>query len=81
MSPDKPWESTDIGFCVSVVEDEGRFKMLHLARDKENHFFCCYAWSKDGAFVWEKPNLGVNEYHGSKDNNIVLHAGTKDWGK
>ena len=30
----------------------------------------CYATSKDG-LNWEKPNLGLVEYNGSKDNNIV----------
>ncbi len=48
--------------------------------DKEDNFFICYAWSKDG-IVWEKPNLGVFDYHGSKDNNIVLLSATKDWGE
>ena len=32
----------------------------------------CYATSKDGVF-WERPNLGLVEYGGSKDNNIVLY--------
>ncbi len=31
----------------------------------------CYARSKDGV-TWEKPNLGLIEYKGSKQNNIVL---------
>jgi hypothetical protein len=30
----------------------------------------CYATSKDG-INWEKPNLGLVEFNGSKDNNIV----------
>lgn len=32
----------------------------------------CYATSDDGVF-WERPNLGVVEYDGSKNNNIVLY--------
>jgi len=30
----------------------------------------CYATSKDGIH-WEKPNLGIVEYNGNKENNIV----------
>lgn len=38
--------------------------------------FICYAESKDGIH-WEKPNLGIWEYRGSKENNIVLgHQGS-----
>ncbi len=33
--------------------------------------FICYAESKDGV-NWTKPELGLHEYHGSKQNNIVL---------
>ncbi|HHK6674507.1 TPA: hypothetical protein ACQXD3_001882 [Streptococcus pneumoniae] len=34
----------------------------------------CYAESKDGV-KWEKPNLNLVKFKGSKDNNIVLmHA-------
>jgi hypothetical protein len=31
----------------------------------------CYAISQDG-LNWEKPILGLVEYHGSRDNNILL---------
>ena len=31
----------------------------------------CYAESKDGIH-WEKPNLGLVDWEGSKDNNIIL---------
>ena len=34
-------------------------------------FTICYATSNDGIF-WERPNLGLVEYEGSQDNNIVL---------
>ena len=46
-----------------------------LGFDPGNIFFnVAYATSEDGIF-WERPNLGLVEYEGSKDNNIVLpHA-------
>ncbi len=69
--PDSPWESGEIGFCVSVVQYEGEYKMWYLARDKANNYCQCFARSADGR-TWEKPELGLIEYQGSKDNNIVL---------
>jgi len=38
------------------------------------HAKVCMAISNDG-INWEKPNLGVVDYKGSKDNNIVLDPG------
>lgn len=37
---------------------------------KDQEMGICYAVSKDGIY-WEKPNLGLVDYHGSKRNNIV----------
>ncbi|MCP4644603.1 MAG: hypothetical protein GY851_29435 [bacterium] len=76
LAPDKPWESKDVGFCVSVVEHDGLFKMWYMARDSIDHvdpesIRYCYATSTDGVH-WDKPILGIHEYAGSKDNNIVL---------
>lgn len=71
LLPDKPWESADIGFCVSVMQDGAEYRMWYMARDKAGGLRYCYARSADGR-TWEKPNLGLIEYEGSKDNNIVL---------
>jgi hypothetical protein len=71
LLPDKPWESMDIGYCVSVAEDGDQYKMWYLARDRQGTCRQCYAQSKDGR-AWEKPSLGLIDYNGSKDNNIVL---------
>jgi hypothetical protein len=73
LLPDKPWESLGIGFCVSVLEDGGQYKMWYLAENKTSSLrYCyCYARSQDGV-TWEKPNLGLIEYQGSKQNNIAL---------
>ena len=35
---------------------------------------CCYAESKDGIH-WTKPKLGLHEFEGSTDNNIVIASG------
>jgi hypothetical protein len=35
--------------------------------------FICYAESTDGIH-WERPSLGICEYKGSKDNNIIIRS-------
>jgi len=69
--PDRPWESCSIGFCVSVVEHDGLFQMWYRAESQDAGAFVCYATSEDGLH-WTKPNLGLIEFQGSKENNIVL---------
>lgn len=68
---DRPWEGKDIGFCVSVAEYEGRYMMWYMARTADGAIRQCLALSDDGV-RWEKPSLGVVEFEGSRDNNIVL---------
>ncbi len=41
-------------------------------REGRRGFGVCYATSKDGIH-WEKPELGVIEFNGSKKNNIVIN--------
>ncbi|MHC4145059.1 MAG: family 16 glycoside hydrolase [Planctomycetota bacterium] len=40
-------------------------------KEGERDFGVCYAASKDG-ILWEKPELGLIEFSGSKKNNIVI---------
>ena len=37
----------------------------------EHPNFTCYAESRDG-IVWTKPSLGIQDFQGSRDNNIIL---------
>ena len=62
------------GQCVLYDDDEKLFKMWYLGwvwEDKRRPW--CYAVSRDG-YRWEKPNLGLYDYKGSRDNNILA-----DW--
>ena len=45
--------------------------MWYTGHDKDNRRLVCYAVSRDGV-EWKKPNLGLVEYNGSRDNNLVL---------
>ena len=72
----KPWEQGWIYASATFIEDNGVFKVWYTAQPPfttpgEVPAVLCYAESKD-AIHWEKPNLGLYEYAGSKANNIVL---------
>lgn len=76
---DKPWEGA---FCayVTVFQDGPVYRMYYrgwTSSAKGTPAVACYAESRDG-IRWERPNLGLHEFNGSKDNNIVL-AGDR-WG-
>ncbi|MEO2031783.1 MAG: hypothetical protein ABGZ35_06835 [Planctomycetaceae bacterium] len=72
---DEPWEGNTSGY-YSVFRDGGTYRMIyrgwqHDEQMKATHKeVTCYAESSDGIH-WTKPNLGLFEWNGSKDNNIV----------
>lgn len=79
MLHDAPWEGSNCHFH-SIFKDEDIYRMYYRGTQigtEENvaawphQQVYCYAESKDGIF-WEKPNLGMFDFNGSKDNNIIL---------
>jgi hypothetical protein len=74
LADTEPWEGT-IAYC-SVHRDAatGKCQMWYQAyatdRDTRGSRLC-YATSDDG-LKWVRPKLGLVEYGGSKENNIVL---------
>lgn len=74
---DKPWETDFIGAYISIIKDGDLYKMWYEGftgyykegGDKSSRF--CYAESKDGLH-WTKPDLGIVEWNGSKENNIIF---------
>jgi len=71
---DKPWDAFRL-IWFSVGEDEDGYKMWYQAFDNDQwsggRSRMCYATSKD-LIHWEKPNLGIIEFEGSKENNIII---------
>ena len=58
---------------VLFDEQEQVFKMwysLHTRGQGDAASLLCYATSKDGV-TWQKPELGIYEFRGTKQNNIV----------
>lgn len=71
IRPDKPWEKQVIGAFVTVREEGDLIRMWYCCRDGDGRLFMAYAQSRDG-LTWEKPNLGVFDYHGSRENNLMV---------
>lgn len=75
LTPDRPWESASLNW-FSIMEDDGKYRMWYECYDVEgwpttDDTSFCYAESTDGIH-WEKPSLGLYEYHGSLDTNILF---------
>lgn len=73
LSPEHPWEVGGLSYLIAFP-DGGRFRGWYRAdpnlQDSDYNSITCYAESDDGIH-WDKPNLGLVEFGGSKDNNIV----------
>lgn len=65
---DKPWEIFGIGGYVSVMEDEGIYKVWYSTPADGEKMWLCYATSQDGIH-WEKPQLNI--VPGKEKSNII----------
>lgn len=65
------WEKDHIGSYLSVIEHEGMLRMWYMAFAGKGGGRLCYATSSDGVH-WQRPKLGLVEFQGSRENNIVL---------
>ena len=75
LVPEHPWESASLNW-FSVLEQGGKFRMWYecydvAGWDSSDDTSFCYAESTDGIH-WIKPRLGLVEYCGSKENNILF---------
>ena len=72
---DRPWEGGFSGY-TTVIKDGRLYRMYYrglpvAGKDGSESEVVCYAESEDG-IVWTKPNLGLFEVKGTRDNNVVL---------
>jgi hypothetical protein len=72
---DRPWEGAFSGY-VTVLKDGPLFRLYYrgvptAGRDGSPSEVTCCAESSDG-ITWRKPNLGLFEVHGTRENNVVL---------
>jgi hypothetical protein len=71
---DAPWEGSFCGY-FTALKDGDTYRLYYrgrpnLGRDGEDEV-TCVAESRDG-ITYTRPKLGLHEYNGSKDNNIIL---------
>ena len=81
---DRPWEKNAIRAYTCVLKDGDRFRMWYrlypvtptgrYTDERRGPRLTCYAESKDGIH-WEKPDLGIVEWQGSRRNNILFPPG------
>lgn len=72
----KPWEGNTCAY-YSIFQDGDLYRMYYRGSHYDTETkqathpeVTCYAESRDG-IEWTKPNLGLFEFEGSKENNIV----------
>lgn len=74
LRADKPWEGNDVRVSAVIFDEhEQLFRMWYTAGN-----LICLATSKDGLH-WDKPVLGLVEFQGSKQNNILPPAQFKPY--
>ncbi|MFA6509293.1 MAG: hypothetical protein WCV62_02360 [Candidatus Peribacteraceae bacterium] len=66
---DAPWEG-DLSTFVTVMYDQGIYRMYYNGDDDSHEPVTCYAESKDGIH-WVKLQLGLFAFNGSSKNNII----------
>jgi hypothetical protein len=74
LTTDKPWDGHFSAY-FTILKDGPKFRLYYRGsgakKDNSEEQFTCYAESGDGInFV--RPNLGLHEFEGSKENNIIL---------
>jgi hypothetical protein len=74
------WENGLIFGASTVLEDQGKYRLWYTAcpvppgkvtNETYHDFFLCYAESTDGTH-WLKPDVGIYEWQGSRQNNILM---------
>ncbi len=82
---DQPWEGNTSAY-FTLLRDDDRFRVYYRgwhfdekAKKWAHPEVTCVAESRDG-LTWEKPELGLFEFNGSKQNNIIwTGAGTHNF--
>ena len=80
FTPQKPWEGICVIMWGSLVWDktDNQFRMWYevanpIAPSIPDQTLLCHAVSQDGIH-WQRPDTGLYDYQGSRNNNIVYRA-------
>lgn len=72
LRSEKPWEG-DAFYIFVIFYHDGYYRMIYRGVDTRTDsetYYLCLALSKDG-IQWERPVLGLFEFDGNKNNNII----------
>ena len=72
IKAEHPWENRGVSYMVTF-KDGGKFRAWYRVdapHGKQQYSRIAYAESTDGIY-WHKPKLGIIEFNGSKNNNLV----------
>ena len=72
FSFDKPWEGPAAAYCT-ILKDNNVYRLYYRGyclNDLDDQQVTCMAESNDGILFF-RPNLGLFDFKGSKENNIV----------
>ena len=75
IGPEHPWEKFGVSYMVTF-RDQGKFRAWYrvdaasFVGKQKRRSMTAYAESDDG-IRWHKPKLGIIEFDGSKENNLV----------
>jgi hypothetical protein len=75
---DRPWEGNNCGYATVIQEKEDLYRLYYRAWSLDTKpgslgwtkECICYAESTDG-IQWTRPKLGLYEFEGNKENNII----------
>ena len=73
LERDKPWEHDHVSYMGTMKDGDtlrAYYRCGKFGTTEADPEITAYQESVDGIH-WQKPNLGILEYEGSKDNNIV----------
>jgi len=68
--PDRPWEASYLSPYASFIQEDGVYRCWYENGSPGASFGLAYAESADG-LTWHKPDLGLVEWKGSRQNNLV----------
>jgi hypothetical protein len=81
LRADRPWEEQALGKSQSLIYENGTYRLWYEAAASDYNWRSsdltdyshrlCYAESSDGV-RWHKPNLGLVEFRGDRNTNIVF---------
>lgn len=72
VAAERPWE--EMGLSIRfMLHEGGRYRAWGSCQDAAGTGYTCYLESQD-AVHWERPNLGLVEYGGNRDNNLLPEA-------